>query len=64
MMTKTIFNNASYNAATFKNKLIISSNRRQFGRVLEGDLASEWTEAIVTAVDKQEAHALCRAILA
>ena len=55
-----IFKNTHYTATEFKDGLIVQSNRIQKGIHLEK--AAEWIEAIKTAIDKNEAHALCKAV--
>lgn len=55
-----IFKNAHYTATQFKDGLIVQSNRIQKGIHLVK--AAEWIEAIKTAIDKDEAHALCKAV--
>jgi len=67
MAVREIFNNSYYNASVINRNgnhvLIVSSNRRQFGYMLDGAEGKKWTREIETAIDANEAHALCRAIL-
>lgn len=64
MQPTILFKNAHYTACALKNgSLIVSSNRRQYGKQLTGENATQWIDAIKTAVDPSEAHALCKAII-
>ena len=63
----TIFENQHYHACVLfyagKESLVVSRKRKQGGKHLIGPKAAEWIEAIRTAIDTDEASALCRAVV-
>ena len=62
---RVIFQNHHYQAAVLRGEsLIVSRQGKQGGKHLVGAAAREWIDAIETAIDRDEASALCRAILA
>ena len=65
MPTKTqqIYKGPHYSAFTLEGGLIVESNRKQGGKHLVGPQAAEWIDAIENAIDRDEAYALCRALL-
>lgn len=59
-----IFKNAHYTACAMADGcLIVTSNRTQRGIRLIGDQAVTWIGSIQTALDTNEAHHLCKAVL-
>ena len=52
---------AEYSEDTAKPLLVITNGNG--GKYIEGAAAEHWAEEIVTALDKSEANALCKAIL-
>lgn len=65
---EVIFENSHYQACAFNGpngnqSLIVSRNRKQGGKHLIGPQAAKWIEAIRTAIDADEANALCRAVV-
>lgn len=61
-MSAVIFRNAVYTASAMNDgSLIVTKNRTQQGKRLER--ATEWIDAISTALDIREGAALCRAVM-
>ncbi|CAA2141622.1 hypothetical protein [Hyphomicrobium sp. ghe19] len=63
MKPEVIFENQHYQACGWKGSLIISHKRKRGGKQLVGDQAATWIDAIKTAMDRDEANALCRVFL-
>lgn len=65
-MTKSrvIYKGAHYTACAMANgMLVITHNRKRGGRYVAAPESTKWIEAIETADDNAERHALCRAII-
>ena len=66
-IVQTIFENQHYHACTIRGAtLVVTHKRKKHGRQgvqLVGPQAAEWIDAIKTALDKDEANALCRAVV-
>ncbi|WP_414464376.1 hypothetical protein [Hyphomicrobium sp. DY-1] len=64
---QVIFENQHYQACELRSGNLVVCHKRKNngsqGRQLVGPQAAEWIEAIKTAIDRDEASALCRAIL-
>ena len=61
MNSTVIFRSSIYTACAMRDgALIVTKNRTMQGRKLEQ--ASEWIDAIKTAIDVREGAALCRAL--
>ena len=59
-----IFKNQHYTACAMRNGLlIVTSNSKQYGKMLTGQAAQDWINHINTALDSAESHAMCRAIV-
>ena len=54
---------AEYSEDTAKPLLVVTRSKGDGGKYIEGAAAEHWAEEIVTALDKSEANALCKAIL-
>ncbi len=64
MKTRKLFAGRHYTACVLNGEsLVVTRNRKRGGVQLVGPEASKWIEAIETALDSDEKHALCRAIL-
>lgn len=64
-MTTLLFKNQHYSACVLRDgSLVITHNRKQGGKRLVGSQAAVWIDAIKTAIDSDEANALCRGFLA
>ena len=66
MQSKLIHKGAHFSACTIQNEkglsLVVTKNRNQEGRIVLGDSAREFIDAIKSAIDKAEADSLCRAL--
>ena len=61
--SKVIFENSHYSACFMRDgSLIVQKKRTGKGYRLIGENAAIWADSIVTAIDKSEANALCRAL--
>lgn len=64
MKPEIIFENQHYQACVWKGNLIVTYKRKRGGKQLvAGKQADEWIDAIKTAIDRDEANALCRGFL-
>jgi hypothetical protein len=63
--SREIHNSGRYNACVVRAGLVVQSHRTGTGKLLPcvHPQYTDWVEGIETALDKQEADALCRAFL-
>lgn len=63
--SQLLFQNQHYAASAMRDgSLIVQNLRRGVGVRLVGPQASVWIDAISTAIDRDEASALCKGVLA
>lgn len=64
MVTEQIYSGAHYEAFVVKGALIVTHRRKRGGKhFLASPKTAEFIDAIRTAIDNEEAAALCRALL-
>jgi hypothetical protein len=64
MQSTIIYKGRHYTACSLRDgSLVVTRNRGRGGARLIGASAALWAEHIRTAIDGDEAHALCRAVI-
>lgn len=62
MQSAIIHKGTFYTACTVNDSLVVTKNRNQQGRIVVGDTAKEFIDAIKSAIDSNEAETLCKCL--